>query len=252
MKEKDWNIEEIRRLYWNEELAAKTIGERLGCSETSVLVQMRRHNIPRRKSGPRSANIDPAELQDLYENKHMTLHELSKKFSVSSETIRCHLITHNIARRLQRLTIDPEELHRMYWDDGLTTPEIGKLLNRGDSVVRNYMIKHNIPLRSRMGNGRYKNHEALRNAVLKRDSFTCQAYGCGAKDTLQSHHIIPYKISGDNSIDNMITLCAYHHRLAEWELPWIFIASICGIDSDTKSILSSMTKSWKFDKEVGK
>ncbi len=249
MKEKDWDIEEIRRLYWNEELTAKEVGERLGYSETSILVRMRRHNIPRRTSGPLPASINPDELQDLYENKHMTLHELSKKFNVGPETIRCHLIKHNIARRLQRLTIGPEELHRMYWIEGLTTPEIGKLLDRGDPVIRNYMIKYNIPLRSRMGNNRYKDREVLRNAVLKRDNFTCQAYGCNAKDSLQCHHIVPYKISGDNNIDNMITLCAYHHRLVEWELPWIFIISMCGIDPDTKSILASMVRSWKFDKE---
>jgi DEAD/DEAH box helicase domain-containing protein len=60
----------------------------------------------------------------------------------------------------------------------------------------------------------------LRDLVLSRDHNTCQS--CGKKGgilPLQIHHKIPFKsftsIKAANSIDNLVSLCADCHRLAE-------------------------------------
>jgi predicted HNH restriction endonuclease len=46
--------------------------------------------------------------------------------------------------------------------------------------------------------------------VYKRDNYTCQI--CGKKGgTLNAHHKIPYSISKDNSLINLITLCVSCH-----------------------------------------
>lgn len=57
-----------------------------------------------------------------------------------------------------------------------------------------------------------------RNLVRKRDNFRCQA--CGIKEKkrgqqLDIHHIIPYRTSQDNSLDNLISLCPSCHRKME-------------------------------------
>jgi 5-methylcytosine-specific restriction endonuclease McrA len=67
-------------------------------------------------------------------------------------------------------------------------------------------------------------HE-IRVEVYKRDDYTCQSCGikCVSKSTtmqypnlstriIQCHHIEPYAMSQDNSLDNLITLCISCHR----------------------------------------
>lgn len=59
--------------------------------------------------------------------------------------------------------------------------------------------------------------QELRMIIYKRDKWTCQICGvhCGKKDKIQCHHIIPYRISQDNSPENLITLCVSCHRREE-------------------------------------
>lgn len=47
--------------------------------------------------------------------------------------------------------------------------------------------------------------------IRKRDNYTCFRCGFKAKDN-HVHHIIPFKISEDNSPENLITLCPSHHK----------------------------------------
>jgi hypothetical protein len=54
----------------------------------------------------------------------------------------------------------------------------------------------------------------IRYLVYKRDKFTCQE--CGINNVkLDVHHIIPFLLSKDNSIDNLITLCRPCHMRVE-------------------------------------
>lgn len=59
--------------------------------------------------------------------------------------------------------------------------------------------------------------QELRMKIYKRDKWTCQICGvkCGRKHRIQCHHINPYRISHDNSMDNLITLCVSCHRREE-------------------------------------
>ncbi|HQD92944.1 MAG TPA: RNA-guided endonuclease IscB [Bacilli bacterium] len=52
--------------------------------------------------------------------------------------------------------------------------------------------------------------ENLRIATLMRDKYICQE--CGKRDCiLEAHHIIPRRLSGNDSIYNLITLCSNCH-----------------------------------------
>jgi len=52
----------------------------------------------------------------------------------------------------------------------------------------------------------------IRKRVLKRDKFKCRK--CG-KITGNVHHIIPFHISQNNGMCNLLTLCDKHHKNAD-------------------------------------
>jgi hypothetical protein len=54
----------------------------------------------------------------------------------------------------------------------------------------------------------------MRNQVLARDRHRCQSPGCGNTRFLELHHIEPRAKGGDNTPENLITLCSACHRLA--------------------------------------
>lgn len=69
-----------------------------------------------------------------------------------------------------------------------------------------------------------------RKLVYARDNWTCQKCGIHCHKNIQCHHIIPFRISEDNSLDNLITLCRqchakiehinYHsHKINKYEAP---------------------------------
>lgn len=55
------------------------------------------------------------------------------------------------------------------------------------------------------------NWEVLRQTVLDRDSYQCQEGDGYCGGPLQIHHRVPISRGGSNSLDNLITLCYYHH-----------------------------------------
>lgn len=53
----------------------------------------------------------------------------------------------------------------------------------------------------------------IRKKVYVRDNFKCQC--CGSNRNILAHHIIPYRISKNNNISNLITLCNECHPKIE-------------------------------------
>lgn len=71
----------------------------------------------------------------------------------------------------------------------------------------------------------------IRKEVYKRDNYNCQKCGvkCVSKSTamkypdktkliIQCHHIVPYDVSQDNSLENLTTLCIVCHRAVHTEM----------------------------------
>ena len=64
-------------------------------------------------------------------------------------------------------------------------------------------------------------YETLRQEVLLRDAWRCQS--CGAMSNLEVHHREFRSHSGDDSEDNLITLCrACHARVHEGKRAFVF------------------------------
>jgi len=57
-----------------------------------------------------------------------------------------------------------------------------------------------------------KSYERLRQQVLRRDGWRCQ--GCGSSSNLEIHHQKFRSQAGDDSEENLITVCAGCHSLA--------------------------------------
>lgn len=55
--------------------------------------------------------------------------------------------------------------------------------------------------------------DLLSAATLARDNHECQECDGYCRGPLQAHHRIPLSRGGANSLDNLITLCQYHHSL---------------------------------------
>jgi len=55
-------------------------------------------------------------------------------------------------------------------------------------------------------------YESLRQQILRRDGWRCQS--CGTMSNLEVHHKQFRSHSGDDSADNLITLCAACHAIA--------------------------------------
>ena len=68
-----------------------------------------------------------------------------------------------------------------------------------------------VPVKKRprlvLGRGRYR---TLHRAILKRDNWRCQS--CGTRKNLQVHHLQYRSRLGDDSEQNLITLCNSCHR----------------------------------------
>lgn len=58
--------------------------------------------------------------------------------------------------------------------------------------------------------------EKLKERVRNRDNNKCTK--CDETNDLEVHHILPLIDGGDNSMDNLVTLCHKHHRQAHREL----------------------------------
>ena len=67
------------------------------------------------------------------------------------------------------------------------------------------------PMRLRLDPTSY---ESLRQQVLRRDAWRCQS--CGTMLNLEVHHKHFRSLSGDDSEENLITLCAPCHAIAHY------------------------------------
>lgn len=64
---------------------------------------------------------------------------------------------------------------------------------------------------------RRRGWDTIRNIIYKRDNFSCT--NCGIKNVkLNCHHIIPYRISKDDSFDNLTSLCSKCHAAIDFNI----------------------------------
>lgn len=70
-------------------------------------------------------------------------------------------------------------------------------------------------VRARQLTKRWGNWHEMRQVILQRDDAKCRLCEESDPDVLEVHHIVPVAEGGSFDHDNLITLCANHHRLAQ-------------------------------------
>lgn len=253
----DLDPEEIRRLYQDEGLLQREIAVKLDCSVGLIQRHMKEHNIPRTRN--LKLNLDPELIRKLYWDENLTLKETASRLGCHRLILLEYMTDYNIPRRRGgkvTVKISPEELRELYQDKNLSMYEIAKFFNVSQGSVLRKMIAYDIP-RDRLppkGTGKgFRGYgwRRIKLEILKRDNHTCQVNKCQTGEKVSVHHIIPWKISGDNQPDNLITLCKTHHTEAEYVLPWLIISAMSDQRQEIKELAQSMIKNWKLhSKEV--
>lgn len=149
--------------------------------------------------------------------------ECAKVFGVDAETFRQRMIKFAIPRRPktvnfgghnkgkslsaeQRSKISSTRLERFasgeltHWNRGRHWPEEVR------RKISETLLDGREPAESNYG----PDWHIQRTSCLQRDDYTCQE--CGARDDLEVHHWDPYRFCFDNSLENLVTLCAPCHR----------------------------------------
>lgn len=102
--------EEIRKLYWEEELSMPVIAERFGLASITIYYFMRRNNIPRRTKDEAHAlafklgrypksRIDPDEIKRLYLEEELSMQAIGERLGMSNAGIHYIMNRDNISRR---------------------------------------------------------------------------------------------------------------------------------------------------------
>lgn len=120
---------------------------------------------------------------------------------------------------------------KYYIDQDLTIKEMSELMQIDPKSVTNRLRKFGLQSGIRKGHrhpdwrgghSKYRGEDwySQRQKALTRDLYKCQ--DCGIlRSQLENpqhmhvHHIIPYQLSKDNSLDNLITLCVSCHNKRE-------------------------------------
>jgi 5-methylcytosine-specific restriction endonuclease McrA len=84
------------------------------------------------------------------------------------------------------------------------------------------MSRRNGSSRPDLDTGQWKR---IRAAVRRRDGNACVV--CGRTDRLSVHHLVPARLGGDDSMDNLATLCVLHHRQADARLQRTSVQNRC-------------------------
>jgi len=75
---------------------------------------------------------------------------------------------------------------------------------------------------------RGKDWEDRRKEILERDNYVCTRCGTTQEENMSAcgmplsvHHIVPYRLSRDNSSSNLKTLCSVCHTWEDYQFEWI-------------------------------
>ena len=213
----------LYRLYITEQKTAPQIGRILGVCSSTVYNYLIKHGIPRRDNhkAQNPIVINKDELIDLYVKQQKPIHTISKIIGVSDEVIRRYMIKERIQRRdktinfggqnkgvplsdkqKQNLSKTRKEYYKnnKHWNkDNITPAETRHRISKG-------LLGERDPAPSYYG----ESWRMQRTLCLQRDNYTCQQ--CGDTNNIEVHHWEPYRFSYDNSLDNLVVLCAECHR----------------------------------------
>jgi hypothetical protein len=162
----------LNSLYWDQSLSLRKMSEKLGISEESLRRRMKVLGIPRRNKTWKCAGWNSG--GSMKDSQRKALSKRRKEMYASGEL--------------------------EHWNKGKHWPEEVR------KKISNTLLGGRTPSPSSYG----PDWVMQRTSCLTRDNHTCQQ--CGDSGPLEVHHWEPYRFSFDNSLENLVTLCADCHR----------------------------------------
>lgn len=176
----------LKKLYCKEKKSLNEISKELNISKSTVLKNLKKHNIKTRPKHQDKFEISKKKIKNLYINKKKTIYEIAEKYNRSNSTIREKLEEYGIPRRDSQYKSGENHPN---WKGGID-----------DSI--DYGKKWDIQ----------------REKALERDNYKCVVCGRKNKDLkhhLNIHHIKPFRKTQNNNLSNLVTLCPKHHSELE-------------------------------------
>jgi hypothetical protein len=87
-------------------------------------------------------------------------------------------------------------------------------VNKGVGIFCNAACFNKFQCKPETSSDRGSQWTSIRNKVINLFPFCAL---CGTTKKLQVHHIIPYRLTKDNSASNLIPLCTKHHKFVEMQ-----------------------------------
>lgn len=167
----EMTVAAVRSLYWESEWSIAMIAAFVGKSDETVRRFMAANGIPRRPKTHRFGGWNKG--QPMPDEQRAKLSATRTALYASGEL--------------------------RHWNEGRHWPvEIREKISAGVLAGRE-------PAPSYYG----PDWQRQRTSALQRDGYACQQ--CGSIDSIEVHHWEPYRFSFDNSLDNLVVLCADCH-----------------------------------------
>jgi len=237
--------DELHQMYWDQGMTQPEIAETIGVVTRTVWYWMQKYGIESRTCSEAqfgAVNIPSVkELKHMYLEKGMSSYKIAKEFGVDSGTIRNLITRNNIELRTKSEShlvgthmLSEEELYQMYWEMEMSQYDIAKELGVCQTVVGSWMKNYGIELRtiSEAHSGEkngvwrggissepycHKFNNKFKEAVRKRDDYTCQL--CGREQLLGGRKLSIHHIHYDkeNCYPDVVALCNSCHSITTSE-----------------------------------
>ena len=223
---------ELRQMYHSEGMTQKEIAKVIGVSYATISIWMKKYGIESRMvSNSLSVYLSKPsrkELVKMYCNDGMSQLMIANILGVNRSNIRRWMIGYGIKSRMgteshigSSVKPSKKDIEKMYFDNNMSMYEIADDIGVSESAVSKWMKEYKIEPHdpshySGENNSRweggisslpycYKFNNKFKEAVRKRDDYTCQL--CGSEQNgrkLDVHHVHYDK---ENCYPDVITLC---------------------------------------------
>jgi hypothetical protein len=234
------DLDNIKKLYYEDKISFKKIGVIYNCSDTTINNFLKKYGVTKRISNSlreKLSDNDIENIKKLYYNELLSFSQISNIYKCSNSCICLYFKKHNLFPRTEKEANSNSwsEERKKNWSNYMT----GKQRNLNKRWKISYKVnKNNFGDKNPMWNGgKTKLKLLLRNCyeykqwrikVFKRDNFTCQSCGDNSGGNLNAHHKISFSqlltkyniITFEDSINcsclwdinNGITMCEKCHR----------------------------------------
>lgn len=140
---KDITKKDLKRLFYNENLNCKEIGEYYNCHKETIRRRLKKYNMKTQYDIVDS--VTKGQLEYLYHRKSMTQKEVAQRLGICKPTIIKKMKEFNIRTKyFDESKVSKEQMTGLYIEKNYTQEEIGNILGCGKHNVKHILDKFNI------------------------------------------------------------------------------------------------------------